>query len=481
MRAATDCIVLWRCAWLAGVWLCSSRRASAQIRVISPESLVTSFNDTKGRIEGSTATFGAPFYGDKVLGVLVHGVSKRGKFHCTMDDYDLPKGKISDGKGLLSKSELITIALVTRGECSFAEKVKIASKKGAHAVILVDKEDSPLNRNDMWRIVISDHGEGSDVTIPSILIPHEDGAKLLAASQKPELVIVELSWEVPTNHVVTMDFWMSSASPQSLRFLEAFAKRRKALNSVVAFQPHYWVFSMPPNSAANTRMCTDATGAYCTDDPDSSNSKLTGKIVLEEDVRQLCIHQLSKVPRTSVLSKRAGHDIEYAEKYWEYMSQVVNKCPVHGEALFGKACSEGVMQEIGLNVQEVNECILTTQDAKLHHEREDTAWSPTAVRINGYRYNGMLDADLVTRALCSGFIEAPPECTFDHGEDGLLGDFSEVRKSFSVGNVVLLLLVSISFAGFVICLYKRHLRVTMRQEISLEVQAQLSLYKQLNN
>lgn len=32
------------------------------------------------------------------------------------------------------------------------------------------------------------------------------------------------------------------------------------------------------------------------------------------------------------------------------------------------------------------------------------AWSPRAIRINGWRYSGMLEADLVVRAVCSGFI-----------------------------------------------------------------------------
>ena len=32
------------------------------------------------------------------------------------------------------------------------------------------------------------------------------------------------------------------------------------------------------------------------------------------------------------------------------------------------------------------------------------AWSPRAIRINGWRYSGMLEADLVARAVCSGFI-----------------------------------------------------------------------------
>ena len=34
-------------------------------------------------------------------------------------------------------------------------------------------------------------------------------------------VVVELAWDLPTDHVVTMDMWMSSASIESNKFLKA--------------------------------------------------------------------------------------------------------------------------------------------------------------------------------------------------------------------------------------------------------------------
>merc|ERR1712032_255099 len=62
------------------------------------------------------------------------------------------------------------------------------------------------------------------------------------------------------------------------------------------------------------------------------------------------------------------------------------------------------------DAKKVEECMTATKDRKLKEERENTAWSPRALRINGWRYSGMMDADLVTRAVCSGFITAPSEC-----------------------------------------------------------------------
>merc|ERR1712176_366545 len=58
----------------------------------------------------------------------------------------------------------------------------------------------------------------------------------------------------------------------------------------------------------------------------------------------------------------------------------------------------------------MGECVSQTKERKLKEERDNTAWSPRALRINGWRYSGMMDADLVTRAICSGFISQPSEC-----------------------------------------------------------------------
>merc|ERR1719386_673602 len=69
-----------------------------------------------------------------------------------------------------------------------------------------------------------------------------------------------------------------------------------------------------------------------------------------------------------------------------------------------------MMSQAGVDVKEVQSCIATSRSAKLKEQRENTAWSPRALRINGWRYSGMMDADLVTRAICSGFISQPDEC-----------------------------------------------------------------------
>jgi len=264
-----------------------------------------------------------------------------------------------------------------------------------------------------------------------------------------------------------------------MKFLKEFAPKRKAMNEVVKFKPHYAVFSVPSSDPSIYRdMCSDASGEYCAEPPDNSGV-VTGKAVLEEDVRQLCIHEMTKVPRTSLDDLRAGKDmVEYAEKYWDYVEKFVDECPLTGGqplSRFGSECSERLLQKVGLDVARVRECVSATKDRKLKEERDNTAWSPRALRINGWRYSGMMDADLVTRAICSGFISQPSECVnllSPTGRGGVAG----VSMAAFVG--MLSVVVMPSFCA--LRMYKRSLHKSMsadvREQVYLEVQNHMAQY-----
>jgi len=468
--------------------LCLVLQANAQIKVLSPESLIQELGETKGKIEGSTATFGAPFYGDKVLGRLVYAESKNNGMHCKEEDYVVP----SEG-GIPQEGEvrLINIIMVRRGKCSFVTKVRVASAKGAHAVIIVDKEDSKLTAKDLQKIIVADDGYGDSVSVPSVLISKDDGAKLIRAAGRSSPVILELKWDIPTDHVVIMDLWMNSASKFSQHFLKEFASKRKALNEVVKFQPHYAVFSMPnTDPRVYNDLCSDYTGEFCAEDPDGGGS-LTGRDVLEEDVRQLCIHEHYKVPRPSNLITEGSRNVaEFARQFWDYVEIFGDRCTLDAtneQDRFGLLCSERVMNEVGIDAEVVRHCVLTSKKEKLKKEREDAAWSPRALRINGWRYSGTLDADLVTRAICEGFIRKPPECEqLLRPRDPFVpyqGPPPTPGVSFFTFVIVLFVGVLLTFAGALI--YKNNLkqsvRTTLREEVMLEVQAQMGEYRQMGS
>lgn len=462
--------------------------ALAQLKVMTPEWLVSKL-PSRGRVEGSTATFGAPYYGDRILGQIVWGESLKGKAHCTEDDYDVPPPpEHASLRAESKKVSLINIVMVRRGQCSFVTKVKVAAKKGAHAVIIVDREDSTLTGGDLHEnIIVADDGYGDQIHIPSVLVSKDDGAKLIDAVRRSK-VIVELAWEVPVNHVVDVDMWMSSASAKSMDFIKAFAEKRKALKKVVTFTPHYTVFSMDSSDpGVYNDLCLDANGEFCAEDPDGSGL-VTGREVLQENVRQLCIHEMSKVQHSA--GPKASDAVAYAQKFWDYMERLPDQCPLDGqkeEARFGEVCSEKLMHSVGINAQDVHSCVETTMKEKLQHERENKAWSPRALRINGWRYSGNLDADLVTRAICAGFHHEPPECGL------LLADRNPfdpesykntwVASRVSYGTFLTIVLVGAGLAAGVFLLYqralKRRLHTAIREEVMLEVSMQMGDYKRM--
>jgi len=456
--------------------LSAAQLVAAQIKILTPRSLALQF--PKGHIEGSTATFGAPFYGDSVLGKLSWANSK-GLAHCTDKDYKL------DGLKSKPHGKLINIVMVRRGRCSFTRKVKIASEKGAHAVIIVDREDSKLTAADMHRIIVADDGFGDKIRIPSILISKEEGAKLIQATQLSQ-VIVELVWNIPTDHVVEMDLWMSTGSRASQRFLKEFAPKRKVLNEVLRFRPHYVVFGT--TSKDYNELCMSSDGEYCTEDPDGSGS-LTGKDVLMEDIRQLCIHETTKVPRSSLKDLAEGKGlVEYAGPYWDYVEKFGDTCKLTTNdkaSRFGTECSEKLMRAVGIDVDKVVDCMINTQNEKLKQQKENPAWSPRALRINGWRYNGMMSADLVTRAICAGFIKKPDECkTLLKPRDPKVKYVPQPPTGMSAGTFFIALLLIGCFMAAALLLYRRsfktHMHGRVREEVMLEVQAQMASYTRMS-
>jgi len=280
---------------------------------------------------------------------------------------------------------------------------------------------------------------------------------------------------------MTLDLWMSSASQESQRFLHDFAPKRKALGYNVNFVPHYHVFGMEATLDSN-ELCTDASAHYCAEDPDGSGP-ITGKMVLEEDVRQLCVHELDQ-DQARQASKTALDS--YSSKYWEYVQLLMGSCPLDGatpDRRFGRECSERLMDKVHVNATAVAKCASETTDTKLRIQRENAAWSPRAVRINGWRYTGTIDADLVTRALCTGFVAQPSTCK--HLVEPVRPFSVEPIAEDGIGFawiVVVLLLIAALMVGALV-LYKRsltqHIHTSLREEVMLEVQAQMDAYKQM--
>ncbi|CAE7251107.1 BP80 [Symbiodinium natans] len=221
-------------------------------------------------------------------------------------------------------------------------------------------------------------------------------------------------------------------------------------------------------------------------DPDGGG-QVTGREVILEDVRQLCIHELTVAPTGESHTLRQP---EYAWKWWSYVAQFLNECPTTGTDplhMFGKQCSERVMRQIGIDVEKVQECELTTQDEKLKYQLENSAWSEDALRINGWRYSGTMDADLVTKAICAGFVVTPEPCARlaapanPFNVDNLPRAPEGVSNSQLMEVFIILAVLAVGFMYFYKRSLTRHVHTALREEVMLEVQSQMAQYKQLGD
>jgi len=483
-----------RCPLL--VYLLLATQACAQIRIVAPDSLAKTYPETHGIVYGTTAVFGAPYNGKRVLGQLLHEPGKQGN-HCSKDDYEL-KALAPSGDGTrhyTSSQELANVVLVRRGGCTFVTKVKIAQEKGAHAVIVVDKESSSLTSEDIQKIVMADDGYGDGVTIPSLLVSRFDGQKLIDATLGG-LVMVELAWDIPRGEVVIADLWMSSGSQETSRFLEEFKDSAETLRYHLQFVPHYHIFSLPDVGAGDDpsygNLCTTYSGRvrYCAPDPDGEGP-ITGAEVAEEDVRQLCIWNITVRSSSSLRAIGETQGATYSKAFWDYVTAFREDCLLStGSNHFGEKCSYRIMSKLaglppGWLADEVRKCAFKFGEEMLALELRNAAWSAQALRINGWRYSGPLDPETVLKAICAGYSVKPKEC------DDLLSHYVVGASpwpiiwvlKFSTFVWLMITVVSLMFGLFL--LYRRHttksVRIALREEVMLEVQTQMSDYISLQD
>lgn len=469
---------------------------AGQIRIEHPDALAKEFPDAQ--VKGSTATFGAPFYGERVVGKLVYQVpTDKDHPHCDVNGYSNRKA-LEDAKDKEIKENHDResgirpterwIMVVERGGCSFVTKVRTAESLGASAVIVVDKADSNLTSNTIHTVIMAGDPYEDKVTGPSILVSHEDGQKIIKGTKEANAagdeVMVMLNWDIPNNDIVVMDLWMSSASKASNDFLVEFKDLAEALLYNLQFVPHYHIRDIPQDY--NSRCLQQ--NRFCADDPDGPGP-ITGKDVVEEDLRQLCIWHATAEnnPESSEVylgnKKPTDKDVKRSKKFWEYVVAVHKKCTLDGktvETRFGsKECSETLMDELQISRQKVNDCIHDYGNDLLKHETDNTAWSPFALRINGWRYAGHIDRDLVKKAICTGYISVPEACQESALKQEILAvagfGWGTVLEAIALFCVVALAMMYCFSTRF----FSTYVRRALQEEVMLEVQSQMADYKVL--
>jgi hypothetical protein len=279
-----------------------------------------------------------------------------------------------------------------------------------------------------------------------------------------EEVVLKLQFEVRKNDFVVMDLWFSARDTRSVRFLGEFAfYGDKFAKKELAFTPHYALWNCEDCKETgydkDNPNCISG-GRYCAPDPDGFD-ELTGRDVLMEDLRQLCVYTLTSEEDTYSL-------------WFDYMMNFNSTCFSN----LSEECSKRVMEKLGISSKDVLTCVKnsfagnnTAFDDNALMKKEKDAWKTNqlgfypALLINTLMYRGDMEGLQVAKTICASFFESPEVCL----------DLEKIRYEESSGVstslVVVVVILSIVVVAAVLIAY----RVYLKQQLGLEVKQQVSL------
>mmetsp|Transcript_31740 Transcript_31740/g.53324 ORF Transcript_31740/g.53324 Transcript_31740/m.53324 type:complete len:713 (-) Transcript_31740:456-2594(-) len=371
---------------------------------------ITNPVEVKGDYDIALANFGLPMYGADLRGVLHYPSG----YALACSDTNYPSG-FPEHYTFNRIPGYSTIFLLDRGRCRFTEKVINAEKAGANAVLICDNVDEQL--------ITMDAGDDmstlkyvNNISIPAALLTESDCAKFKTQLYSSRTVVGVIDWADALPHPdarVEWEFWTDSNNgcgdkcDSIMSFLREFNVYSEQLETggYTLFKPHYLTYHCL-DEYLDSRECKEqclANGQYCSTDPeDDLDVGYTGRDVVLENLRQLCVFQTSNKTGSPFL-------------WWDYVNKFSESCKM-SEQQFNKACAERVITTIGLNVNDVRVCMGNADDDHplLDNEkmaqmgdtegRGDVTINPTVI-INQRHYRGKLDTGAVLKAICAGFDE----------------------------------------------------------------------------
>lgn len=368
----------------------------------------------KSKHDGSIANFGVPEYGGSMIGSLVY--PSKGADACKPFDGDKP---------FKSTTSRPTLLLVDRGECYFAKKAWNAQQAGAAAILVVDSIDEPLITMDSPELSSDADGFIDKIEIPSVLIKRTFGDSLKdALKNNDNEVVIKLDWSesMPNPDArVEYELWTNSNDEcgvrcdDQMKFIKDFKGHAQILEKggYTLFIPHYITWYCPEAFLLSSQcksQCINR-GRYCAPDPEQDFGEgYEGKDVVLENLRQLCVHKVSKEENRSWV-------------WWDYVTDFHIRCSMK-EKKYSKTCAEDVLKSLNLPVHKIKKC-MGDPEADVENEvmkneqdkqvgqgsRGDVTILPTLV-INNVQYRGKLERTAVLKAVCAAFKETtdPPIC-----------------------------------------------------------------------
>ncbi|KAK9062367.1 hypothetical protein SSX86_019553 [Deinandra increscens subsp. villosa] len=330
-------------------------------------------------------------------------------------------------------------------ECYFALKAWNAQQAGAAALIVVDTKDEPLITMDSPEASTTVDAFIEKLTIPSALIQKPFGQSIKDALQKGDQeVLLKLDWSESVPHPderVEYELWTNSNDEcgarcdEQMNFIKNFKGHAQILekDGYTMFTPHYITWYCPKPFVFSDQCKSQCInhGRYCAPDPEHDFGEgYSGKDVVLENLRQLCVH-------------RVANETNRSWVWWDYVTDFHIRCSMKKHR-YTLECAEDVIKSLGLPSEKIKKCmgdpeadddnevLKLQQDSQVsfHSKSENILRKiskklvifvlvynkvgrrtrghvtilPTLV-VNDVQYRGKLERTAVLRAICSGFKE----------------------------------------------------------------------------
>eukprot|EP00920_Eleutheroschizon_duboscqi_P031768 GHVT01076534.1.p1 GENE.GHVT01076534.1~~GHVT01076534.1.p1 ORF type:complete len:744 (+),score=172.34 GHVT01076534.1:726-2957(+) len=393
------------------------------------------------------------------------------------------------------------IVVVDRGQCTFVKKLAVAQSCGACAVVVVDSSAEGWTREMIRQFVMLDDGHGDMIKIPSVLVSYQDGqiikAAILKHQQDPENqppVLLQMEWNLPINWPIVVDFWGDLGAKETLQFLSSFSEYAISFGFHVFFKSHFFLFELDGHDDS---LCLkdgiyanqDIANKFCAFDPKSPTKALTGRVVVAEALRQLCLQHVSLAHDPSV--PRSGFSLPY----WEYLKRMGHPqegCSFLNKSLanqIGPECSTRLVKSVlpsALFPQWIDCVTGSVGLSLLQHSKLQRVPGHLGLRINGARFPGHLDANVVAHSICSSLENSnrqPIECS-SIVKKAMIEEESAALSTYLDWSsfVLLFLFLSVVSLGLTYLFYyykENKLKVQINREMQEEISRQLAHYSRL--
>ena len=358
--------------------------------------------------------------------------------------------------------------MVKKGLCSYTQKVRNIEEAGGHVAIIVNDNDDKVEE-----MFLADDGHEGDLSIPAILISRIDGEKIINyymmhKENKEQLkgIIFEIKFDIENkNNIVKYDIWYTPDLENVYTFMNDFQKYQKALGELAKMEPHFVTyphFMYDPNSNTPKDDCLGS-GLYCI-----RPGKLgitDGRLISIESIKQKCIYNITLNNKNP-------------DMFWKYMSVFYQNCI--SKENFNEDCSNSVIIGIGLNLNEIKECLTQSFVGTTYDKQQDEYYKilknsildreyqlrkeylisrVPSITINGRSYIGSWKPEFVFEALCAALIKKPEACYVE-------GNFLMDAKGFSFASscMIIMLVLFINIILYLIC--KKYIRDKISERIS---------------